>query len=112
MYSGISTRLYLLEGTVSTALNSARNSGKHKHLNAEIMNTMDVKNRKTLNTALSETQLAGFTLVRTDNPKVIKYYFTYTDTNTNTNRAQLISYCNVPVACSSVLKLVIEIFTK
>jgi len=73
MYSGISTRLYLLEGTVATALNSARNSGKHKHLNAEILNVMDVKNRKILNTALAETQLAGFSLVRTDNPKVIKY---------------------------------------
>ena len=71
MYSGISTRLYLLEGTVATALNSARNSGKHRHLNAEISNSMDAKNRKILNTALAETQLAGFSLVRTDNPKVI-----------------------------------------
>jgi hypothetical protein len=69
MYSGISTRLYLLEGTIATAINSARNSGKHKNLNAEILNRMDVTNKKILTTAVAETQLAGFSLVRTENPK-------------------------------------------
>ena len=69
MYSGISTRLYLLEGTIATALNSARNSGKHKQLNADTLTKMDATNKKILTTAVAETQLAGFSLVRTENPK-------------------------------------------
>ena len=58
-----------MEGTIDAAVLGHKNSTNRKHLNASIGNNISEIDKKILTTAVPETQLSGFTIVRTDNPK-------------------------------------------
>ena len=59
----------MVEGTKDAAILSHKNCANHKHLKAGVQDRISDKDKKILTTAVPETQLSGFTVVRTDNPK-------------------------------------------